>query len=135
MHLSVLTPPILESIVKRNRFVVSILIIALQMSAGASAAWAQQNDGDLTAHQRHGRQLLAQSCGVCHLAPSLHAKTYGPPLNKTSANGNNDIMRTFIMEGTPRMPAFKHYFKPADVDAIIDYVRTVAVPVGTAATR
>lgn len=98
-----------------------------------SSVWAQQGDGTLTAQQQHGRQLLAQSCGVCHLQASMNAKTYGPPLNKASGNGNNDILRTFIMEGTPRMPAFKHYLKATDVDAIIAYVRTV--PPDTTATR
>ena len=120
---------------KQIHLVVPVVVLGLQTMTGLPVAWAQQADGNLTDHQRHGRQLLAQSCGVCHLAPSLNAKTYGPPLNKMSANGNNDTMRTFILEGTPRMPAFKHYFKPADVDAIIDYVRTVPVPVDTAAAR
>lgn len=100
-----------------------------------TSPWAQQGDGNLTAQQQRGRQLLAQSCGVCHLQPSMGAKTYGPLLNKASANGNNDVMRTFILEGTPRMPAFKHYLKPADVDAIIDYARTVPVTTETAAAR
>jgi len=115
---------------KRKLFVV--LFVAAHWAPGA---WAQQADGNLTQQQQRGRQLLAQSCGVCHLPASLNAKTYGPPLNKASANGSNDIMRTFIMEGTPRMPGFKHYFKPADVDAIIDYVRTVAAPPDAAAAR
>ena len=115
---------------KQNVFVVLSLFVAC-----ASSANAQQADGNLTPRQLQGRQLLAQSCGVCHLPPSLNAKTYGPPLNKASANGNNDIMRTFIMEGTPRMPGFKHYFQPADIDAIIDYVRTVPVPPEASAAR
>lgn len=107
----------------------------LLITQWGSTAWAQQSDGNLTERQLRGRQLLAQSCGVCHLTPSMNQKTYGPPLNKASANGNDDIMRTFIMEGTPRMPAFKHYFKPADVDAVIDYVRTVPAAADAAAAR
>jgi mono/diheme cytochrome c family protein len=93
--------------------------------AFAGGAAAQSTSATLTEKQIHGRQLYAQSCGICHLQASLNAKTYGPPLNKTSANANNEVMRIFIMEGSARMPAFKHYLKPADVDAIIDYVRTV----------
>jgi len=78
---------------------------------------------------------LAQSCGVCHLPPSLNAKTYGPPLNKAAANGDDSIMREYILNGTPRMPAFKHYLKDNEIDAIIAYVRTVpvaAAPAGQA---
>lgn len=115
---------------KRN-----VPVLLFLLAASAPAAWAQQPGGALTERQLHGRQLLAQSCGVCHLPASLNARTYGPLLNKASANANNEIMRTFIMEGTPRMPGFKHYFKPADVDAIIDYVRTVPAPPDTPATR
>jgi mono/diheme cytochrome c family protein len=109
----------------------NLLVVLILMAQWTSAAWAQQSDGNLTEQQLRGRQLLAQSCGVCHLQASMGAKTYGPPLNKASANGNNDIMRTFILEGTPRMPGFKHYFKPADVDAIIAYVRTVPAATAT----
>lgn len=97
-----------------------------------AAAWpqlasAQQGD-NLNEAQRHGRQLLAQSCGVCHLPPSLGAKTYGPPLNKAAGGGDDSIMREYIENGTPRMPAFKYYLKSGDIDAIISYVRTVPVP-------
>ena len=78
---------------------------------------------------------LAQSCGVCHLPPSMGAKTYGPALNKAAAAGNDEVMRAFILNGSDRMPAFKYYLAPADVDAIIAYVRTVPVPVVRAANE
>src|ERR1700748_3412861 len=111
----------------RTPFVLGILLLGC---ATASA----QNDA-LNDKQRHGRQLLAQSCGVCHLPPALNARTYGPPLNKNAGGGDDDIMRQYITEGTPRMPAFKYYLKPDDIDAIIAYVRTVpvaAAPTGPA---
>jgi mono/diheme cytochrome c family protein len=101
----------------------SVLVVLLLGSATAFA----QGDG-LTEKQRHGRQLLAQSCGVCHLPPALNARTYGPPLNKSAANGDDSIMREYILNGTPRMPAFKHYLKDNEIDAIIVYVRTVPTP-------
>jgi mono/diheme cytochrome c family protein len=107
--------------------------VLLMLLAGSATALAQ---GDtLNDKQRHGRQILAQSCGVCHLPPSLNAKTYGPPLNKTAGGGDDDIMREYINNGTPRMPAFKYYLKPDDIEAIIAYVRTVpvaAAPTGPA---
>ena len=108
----------------------SVLAMLLLGSATAFA----QGDG-LTDKQRHGRQLLAQSCGVCHLSPSLNARTYGPPLNKNAGGGDDDIMREYITNGTPRMPAFKHYLKPDEINDIIAYVRTVpvaAAPAGQA---
>jgi mono/diheme cytochrome c family protein len=76
--------------------------------------------------------VFAQSCGVCHLPPSLGAKTYGPPLNKEAGGGDDDVMREFITNGTPRMPAFKFYLKPDQIEAIISYVRTVPVQAAAA---
>ena len=116
------------------------------MNRGASiviflgACWAQgvaaqQDGGSLTETQLLGRRLLAQSCGVCHLPVALNAKTYGPPLNKAAAAGNDDVMRAFIVNGTPRMPAFKYHLQPAEIDAIIAYVRTVPVPPAASAAR
>jgi mono/diheme cytochrome c family protein len=103
---------------------VSTLLLAL--AAAAPAANAQQTD--LNETQRLGRQVFAQSCGICHLQPALGVKTYGPMLTKAAAGGSDDVMRAFIVDGTDRMPAFKYYLKPAEVDAIIAYVRTVPVP-------
>jgi mono/diheme cytochrome c family protein len=101
----------------------------------AQDACAQQDGAPLNGTQMRGRQLLAQSCGVCHLPTVLGGKTYGPSLNKSSTAGNDELMRAFIMNGSGRMPAFKHYFQPADVDAIIAYVRTVPAPPVTAENR
>jgi mono/diheme cytochrome c family protein len=101
---------------------VSTLVLAL----AAATAHAQQST--LNETQLLGRQVFAQSCGICHLQPSLGVKTYGPVLNKAAAGGNDEVMRAFIVNGTDRMPAFKFYLKPAEIDAIIAYVRTVPVP-------
>ena len=103
---------------------VSTLLLVL--AAATPAAYAQQTN--LNEKQVLGRQVFAQSCGICHLQPSLGVKTYGPVLNKAAAAGNDEVMRAFIVNGTDRMPAFKYYLKPAEIDAIIAYVRTVPVP-------
>ena len=103
--------------------------IAALLLATCWIPWACAQDATpASAAQLRGRHLLAQSCGVCHLPTTLGAKTYGPFLNKSSTAGNDDLMRAFIMNGSGRMPAFKHYLQPADIDAIIAYVRTVPVP-------
>jgi mono/diheme cytochrome c family protein len=115
---------------KRSTLVFPFLLIAC-----AQYAFAQQPDRDgLTDQQRLGRQILAQSCGVCHLPPAKNARTYGPALNKGASGGDDAVMRQFILEGTPRMPAFKHFLQPAEIDAIIAFVRTVPVPAVAPAT-
>ena len=100
---------------------ISTLVLAL----AAATAHAQQST--LNETQQLGRQVFAQSCGICHLQPSLGVKTYGPSLNKATAAGNDEVMRAFI-NGTDRMPAFKYYLKPAEIDAIIAYLKTVPAP-------
>ena len=66
---------------------------------GSCAAFAQQAGDALNDQQRHGQQLLAQSCGICHLPGELNAKTYGPALTKAAGNGDDDIMREYITNG------------------------------------
>ena len=109
----------------------TMLIGLLALAASAQGAFAQ--GADLTDQQKLGRQTFAQSCGVCHLPPALGAKTYGPPLNKEAGGGDDEVMREFITNGTPRMPAFKYYLKPDQIEAIISYVRTVPVQAAQAA--
>jgi mono/diheme cytochrome c family protein len=105
----------------------TVYIGLLALAAASQGASAQQPGDSLTDQQKMGRQVFAQSCGVCHLPPSLGAKTYGPPLNKEAGGGDDDVMREFITNGTPRMPAFRFYLKPDQIEAIISYVRTVPV--------
>jgi mono/diheme cytochrome c family protein len=108
---------------KRSAFAVLCLLLA-----GPPVAFAQQTRDGLTEQQRLGRQVMAQSCGVCHLPPARNARLYGPALHKGSAGGDDAVMRKYITEGTPRMPAFKYFLQPADIDAIVAYVRTLPVP-------
>src|SRR5262252_6375811 len=103
------------------------------LAVSAQGATAQQAGDNLTDQQRMGRQVFAQSCGVCHLPPTLGAKTYGPALNKEAGGGDDEVMREFITNGTPRMPAFRHYLKPDQIEAIISYMRTVPVQAAAAA--
>jgi mono/diheme cytochrome c family protein len=111
----------------RSAAALGLLLAVLLLASWPQAAVAQQmtaND-NLTDIQRHGRQLVAQSCGVCHLPPAINARTYGPQLSKETAGGSDEIIRGLISEGTPRMPAFKYYLDRGEIDAIIAYLKTV----------
>lgn len=101
--------------------------LLLVLAAAAPPAYAQQR-GELNETQQLGRQVYAQSCGICHLQPSFGSRTYGPMLNATSAAGSEDAMRAYIVNGTDRMPSFKYYLKPAEINAIIAYLKTVPAP-------
>jgi len=98
-----------------------LFVIALTQFAAAEPA-------TLNAQQQLGRQLVTQSCGVCHLKPQITSQIFGPALSKESAGGRDDVMRQVIMDGTPRMPGFKLQFEPAQIDAIIAYLKTVPAP-------
>ena len=106
----------------------SASVLLFLLTAGPQYAFAQQAGDGLNDQQRLGRQILAQSCGVCHLPPARNARTYGPALNKGAGGGDDTVVREYILEGTPRMPSFKYFLQPAEIDAIIAYVRTVPVP-------
>ena len=115
----------------KNTALLGLFVLAVS----AVSANGQQAGGNLSDQQKMGRQVFAQSCGVCHLPPSLGARTYGPALNKDAGGGDDDVMREFITNGTPRMPAFKYYLKPEQIEAIISYVRTVPVQAAAAPAR
>ena len=104
------------------------LVLLFLLTALAPDASGQQPADGLTDQQRLGRQFLSQSCGVCHLPPARNARTYGPALHKGTSGGDAGLTRKFITEGTPRMPAFKYFLQPGEIDAIIAYVRTVPTP-------
>lgn len=108
-----------------TRYPVALVIL---LTAGAPSAFGQQPADGLTDQQRLGRQLLSQSCGVCHLPPARGARTYGPVLHKGTSGGDDQLVRKIIMEGTPRMPAFRYFLQPPEIDAIVAYVRTVPTP-------
>jgi mono/diheme cytochrome c family protein len=99
-----------------------VLLFVLALPAGASA------QSGLNEQQRLGQTLFTQSCGVCHLKPQITANTFGPTLSKESAGGSEDVMRATITNGTPRMPGFKLLFEPAQINAIVAYLKTVPVP-------
>jgi mono/diheme cytochrome c family protein len=109
--------------------------LLLVLGAVSALANAQQAGENLNPTQLQGRQIFAQSCGICHLQPTLGSKTYGPLLNKATAVGNDEAMRIIIANGSERMPGFKYYLKPAEIDAIIAYVRAVPAQVTTAASE
>ena len=110
-------------------------IVLLLLVAGAPTAFARQAGDTLNDQQRLGRQILGQACGVCHLPPARGARTYGPVLSKASGGGDDALARKIILEGTPRMPAFKYFLQPSEIDAIIAFMRTVPTPSAAAAPR
>src|ERR1700680_2429002 len=89
------------------------------------AVSAQQ--AGLSPQQMHARKILTKNCKVCHLPQDPGATTYGPPLNKAAANGDDKLMKEVIQNGLVKMPGWKYALKDSDIDDIISYVRTIPV--------
>ena len=89
------------------------------------AAAAQPAGGDQT---MLGMRLFNQSCRVCHTKPQLVSPQYAPVLSMRTLGGKADVMRDTIANGTPHMPGFKYHFKPAEIDAIVAYLKTLSPP-------
>ncbi len=111
---------------RRYAWISLAVVAAWPLAALAQQTGAQQSGGgSLSQDEKLGRQLFTQSCMVCHTRPVITAGTYGPPLSRDAAGGQADVMRQVITDGTPRMPAFKYQFTPAQIDAIVAYLKTV----------
>lgn len=79
----------------------------------------------LNAQQLEGMRHFNQSCRVCHTKPQMTSAQYAPVLSRVSLGGNEEALRAFIANGTPKMPGFRYHFKPAEIDAIVAYIKTL----------
>jgi mono/diheme cytochrome c family protein len=98
----------------------AIVVAALPLTAPAQE---HLNDRQLL-----GMRLFNQSCRVCHTKPQMVSPLYGPELSRSSLGGQETVMREVISNGTPRMPGFKYHFEPAQIDAIVAYLKTIPTP-------
>lgn len=91
---------------------------------------AQQSSGaQMTDIQKDGRRIFQQRCAVCHTLPTVVSKRYGPALYKELVEDNEDNIRGVILEGREGlMPGFKYGLTRAEVDSIVEYLKTVDRP-------
>ena len=103
------------------RVLVALLAVALPFGVAAQPA----PDASFTDAQREGLRLFSQSCGVCHTLVQQRTRQYGPVLSRETLGGDEELIREYIGNGTPRMPGFRYNFEPAQIDAIVQYIKTV----------
>jgi mono/diheme cytochrome c family protein len=108
--------------------VVSTVFLLLAMSPCVASAQPASGDQALDDRQLLGMRLFNQSCRVCHTKPQMVSPLYGPELSRSSLGGQETVMREVISNGTPRMPGFKYHFEPAQIDAIVAYLKTIPTP-------
>ncbi len=95
------------------------------------AAGAQQKTGvdkQLTDVQKLGHRVFEQRCGICHAMARAGFQMYGPALYKDLVNGSEDAIKEIIRSGSPKMPGFKIGLQPSEIDAIVEYLKTVPKP-------
>lgn len=101
-------------------------VTALVLLAAASFPLAaQQSAPELDAKQLEGLRHFNQACRVCHTKPQMASPQYAPVLNGATLGGGEAAMRAYIANGTERMPGFRYHFKPAEIDAIVSYLKSV----------
>lgn len=72
---------------------------------------------------RHGQQLFqTHNCIACHQFYGLGGYM-GPDLTNVTSKYSPVYARTFIMNGTPRMPKFD--LAPEEIDALVAYLEFV----------
>ena len=75
--------------------------------------------------QKLGQRVFQQRCGICHAPARAGFQMYGPFLYKDLINGNEDAIKEMIRSGTSKMPGFKLGLQPSEIDAIVEYLKTV----------
>ncbi len=99
------------------------LFVPALLALAASAARADDNPG---------LRLFNQSCRVCHTPLQGHPP-YGPTLSGESLGGELVALRAVISNGTARMPGFRYTLKPAQIDAVAAYIKTLHSPASSPA--
>lgn len=99
-------------------------VVALVLLGAVSfPSAAQQPVPD--AKQLEGLRHFNQACRVCHTKPQMTSPQYAPVLSGATLGGSEGAMRAYIANGTERMPGFRYHFKPAEIDAIVSYLKSV----------
>ena len=102
-----------------------VLIAAFGAASVAGALAQSATDASFTDTQREGLRLFSQSCGVCHTLVQQRTRQYAPALSRETLGGDEELMREYINNGSPRMPGFRFNFEPEQINAIVAYIKTV----------
>jgi len=101
------------------------IAVLVLLTAGSFPVCAQQSGPVPDARQLEGLRHFNQACRVCHTKPQMASPQYAPVLNGASLAGSEGAMRAYIANGTERMPGFRYHFKPAEIDAIVSYLKSI----------
>ena len=113
----------------------SFLVWAVMFPLALAAEAQQASSAAPNEQETMGRVLYNQNCRLCHTPKPVESKNpnvednvgpslvgvFGPPRSRPEV-----VVRTFIQQGiADKMPGFRYGLKPAEVDAIIAYLKTL----------
>ncbi len=105
-----------------------VLLIFLGICPLAVHAQQANTEKPLTDTQKLGQRVFQQRCAICHAPARPGFQMYGPALYKDLINGSEDPIKEIIRSGSAKMPGFKLGLQPSEIDAIVDYLKTVPKP-------
>jgi mono/diheme cytochrome c family protein len=110
---------------KRFRWVLLIFLGIFPFTARAQQGNSASTLNDA---QKLGQRVFQQRCGICHEPARPGFQTYGTVLYKDLVNGNEDAIKEMIRSGSGKMPGFRFGLQPSEIDAIVEYLKTVPKP-------
>ena len=110
---------------KCNRWTIWIFLGIFPLTARAQQV---NTDKPLNDVQKLGQRVFQQRCGICHAPARPGFQMYGPALHKDLINGSEDAIKEMIRSGSGKMPGFKLGLQPSEIDAIVEYLKTVPKP-------
>jgi len=110
---------------KRIRWTIWIFLGIFPLTARAQQANTEKPLNDV---QKLGQRIFQQRCGICHAPARPGFQMYGPALHKDLINGSEDAIKEMIRSGSGKMPGFKLGLPPSEIDAIVEYLKTVPKP-------
>jgi mono/diheme cytochrome c family protein len=116
---------------KRFRWIFLVFLGVFPLGAVAQ----QQSSADKTPlndTQKLGQRIYQQRCAICHAPPRPGFVMYGPALYKDLVNGSEDPIKEIIRSGSGKMPGFKLGLQAGEIDAIVEYLKTVPKPAKSA---
>jgi mono/diheme cytochrome c family protein len=110
---------------RRIRWVLLIFLGIFPLRAHAQQANTEKPLNDV---QKLGQRVFQQRCGICHEQARPGFQMYGPALHKDLVSGSEDAIKEMIRSGSAKMPGFKLGLQPSEIDAIVEYLKTVPKP-------
>jgi mono/diheme cytochrome c family protein len=105
--------------------IVLVVAVVIGMSSGSSKS--ASGPTTTSASNAEGAALFAANCAVCHGAQAQGGITTAPRLAGVVKTKYPDVrvQRIIVSQGTGAMPGFQNKLTPAEIQAVVDYTRSL----------